>query len=144
MMGNGRTLTVGEFGKHPITIGSGAAGGVLALLIILWQAGVFQITAGKATAATVPQAAMQAHDEDGRAHPTLARKAEIESLAAQDRQTRDEVVALKVQQREMNGRLGTVETEVQLIRSEGRFRHERTMERLDDLNDELRRTRRGR
>ena len=134
-----RASKVRAVALSPYTGGSAAA--ILGILVVLWQAGVI----GPKDGAEYPAAPPPAEGEAERPPRTSERVARVEvvveNLKGEVKETRDEVVALKVEQRATGVRLDGVKEQIDRMEADGRQRFDRVMDKLDDVAADVRRRR---
>ena len=127
---------------------TGGSAGVLGVLVVLWQVGII----GPRDGAKHPAAPPPAEGDAERPPKTSERVARVEvvldGMKADAKETRDEVVALKVEQRAVGVRLDGVKEQIDRMAADERQRAieqarqmDRVIEKLDDVAVGVRRRR---
>ena len=120
---------------------TGGSAGVLGVLVVLWQVGII----GPRDGAKHPAAPPPAEGDAERPPKTSERVARVEAvvdgLKGEVKETRDEVVALKVEQRATGVRLDGVKEQIDRMEADQRQRFDRVMDKLDDVAAGVRRGR---
>jgi len=135
-----RSITLGQVTGRPVVIGGGLAGLLLVGVVVAWQAGLLTWTGTPKAAASTKgaEAAVAAHADQPAPHTGHATTDSVKVAQTQIEHVREEVIAVKVEQRAQSVQIQEVKDDVQQIRSEQRHRFDRLMDKLDDVQKDVR------